>query len=126
MEYAYTSLVVEDVKSAAAFYQQAFGFTFDHAHDEWDYAELRTGLTRISLVAPSLVEAHLPIAVRVNKADEMPAGFELTLVADDVDAAFDRAVEAGAAVVVAPTEKPWGRAAYVRDPHGVLIQLATR
>ena len=75
MEYAYTSLVVEDVKSAAAFYQQAFDFTLDHAHDEWDYAELRTGLTRISLVAPSLVEAHLSIAVRVNKADEMPAGF---------------------------------------------------
>jgi lactoylglutathione lyase len=126
MEYAYTSLVVEDVKSAAAFYEQAFGFTLDHAHDNWDYAEVRTGLTRISFAAPSLAEAHLPIAVRVSKADQIPAGFELTLVADDVDAAFHRAVTAGATVVVAPTEKPWGRAAYVRDPHGVLIQLAVR
>jgi catechol 2,3-dioxygenase-like lactoylglutathione lyase family enzyme len=77
MEYAYTNLVVEDVKSAAAFYQQAFAFTLDHAHDGWDYDEVRTGLTRIGLVAPSLVEAHLPIAVRVNKADETPAGVEL-------------------------------------------------
>jgi lactoylglutathione lyase len=126
MDYAYTSLVVEDVKSAAAFYQQAFGFRLDHAHDEWDYAEIETGRTRISLVAPSLVETHLPIAVRVNRADEMPAGIELTFVVEDVDAAFDRAVEAGAAVLVRPSEKLWGQAAYVRDPHGVLIQLATR
>ena len=123
MEYASTSLVVPDVARAVAFYVDGCGFMLDHAHETWDYAEVRTGLTRIALVAPSLAEQHVPIAVRANNPAEPPAGVELTFVTDDVDAAFERAVAAGAAVVVPPTEKPWGRAAYVRDPHGVLIQL---
>jgi lactoylglutathione lyase len=126
MEYASTNLIVHDVKQATAFYVQAFGFTLDHAHENWDYAELRTGRTRIGLVATSLAEEHVPIALRVNVPTEPPAGVELNFVTDDVDAAFQKAVEGGAAIVVPPTEKPWGRAAYVRDPQGVLIHLAIR
>jgi lactoylglutathione lyase len=126
IEYAYTSLVVEDVQRATAFYTRAFGFDLDHAHDDWDYAAVRTGPTRIAFVAPSLAMQHVPIPLRLNRAAEEAAGVELTFVTDDVDRAFGRAVEAGATIVVPPTEKPWGRTAYLRDPDGVLIQLAAR
>ena len=43
---------------------------------------------------------------------------------DNVQAAFDRAVEEGAAAVSPPQTKPWGQdVAYVRDPDGNLVEL---
>lgn len=51
---------------------------------------------------------------------EKPQGFNLTLMVDDIEAAFARAVAAGAEVVM-PVEKMfWGDLyAQVRDPFGV-------
>jgi uncharacterized glyoxalase superfamily protein PhnB len=43
-----------------------------------------------------------------------------------VQAAFDRAMEAGAEAVSPPQTKPWGQdVAYVRDPDGNLVELAS-
>jgi uncharacterized glyoxalase superfamily protein PhnB len=47
-------------------------------------------------------------------------------VTDDVQAAFDKAVAAGAVVVTKPTKKPWGQiVGYVRDNNGFLVELCT-
>jgi uncharacterized glyoxalase superfamily protein PhnB len=50
----------------------------------------------------------------------------LYIYVDDTDAAFARAVEAGAEVLEAPLQTPYGqRRAMVRDPHGNVFQIAT-
>jgi uncharacterized glyoxalase superfamily protein PhnB len=48
------------------------------------------------------------------------------LLTGDVGSALERAVKAGATVYVEPVDKPWGQTvAYVRDPNGFLIEIAT-
>jgi len=52
---------------------------------------------------------------------QTPAGFNLNLHVTDTDAAFARAMEAGATVVLAPENTFWGaRYAQVKDPFGVI------
>jgi lactoylglutathione lyase len=47
-------------------------------------------------------------------------------VTDDVDAAYERALAAGATSAAEPDDKPWGqRIAYVRDLNGILVELCT-
>ena len=51
---------------------------------------------------------------------------EIALVHADVDAAYARALEAGCESLAAPQDKPQGqRVAFVRDPFGTLVELAT-
>ena len=55
--------------------------------------------------------------------------FEITLYVDtfeEVDAAFRRTVENGAAPVMEPTTEPWGqRTCYIADPEGNLIEIGS-
>ena len=45
---------------------------------------------------------------------------------EDVAAAFERAVAEGAEAVQPPQTKPWGQdVAYVRDPDGNLVEIAS-
>ena len=49
-----------------------------------------------------------------------PAGFNLTLMVEDVDSWFNRAIEAGCTATVQPADMFWGdRYAAVKDPFGV-------
>ena len=49
-----------------------------------------------------------------------PAGFSLTLMVEDVDAAFDRAIKGGCVSTTPPADMFWGdRYAAVKDPFGV-------
>jgi uncharacterized glyoxalase superfamily protein PhnB len=51
---------------------------------------------------------------------------EIALVAEDVDAAYRIAVDAGCEPLAAPVDKPQGqRVGWVRDPFGMLLELAT-
>ncbi len=55
---------------------------------------------------------------------EKPAGFTLHLAVADVDAAFDRAVRAGAEIVLPVQDMFWGdRYGQFRDPFGVLWSM---
>jgi len=55
-----------------------------------------------------------------------PPNIEIALVADDVDARYARALAAGCHSLAEPEDKPQGqRVAYVRDPFGTLVELAT-
>ena len=55
------------------------------------------------------------------------AGFNLMQTVDDVDASFARVVEAGATVIMPPTNMFWAaRYAQVRDPYGVTWALSSR
>lgn len=44
----------------------------------------------------------------------------------NVEKAYKKAINEGAIPLVPPKEKPWGQTvAYVRDPNGILIELAS-
>jgi len=59
-----------------------------------------------------------------DEARGAPAGFEVWIEADDVPAAVERAVQAGAELLHEPERKPWGQTvAYVRDPNGTLVEI---
>ena len=59
-------------------------------------------------------------------SDGPPPNVEIALVAEDVDAADRIAVDAGGEQFAPPTDKLQGqRVGYVRDPFGMLVELAT-
>lgn len=121
MRFGYTILYVRDVAASVDFYERAFGLERRLLHESGQYAELDTGATALAFAAHSLAAESVRELARLD-----PAGFEICLVDEDVEGAYARAVAAGAEAVSEPEEKPWGqRTAYVRDPDGTLIEIAS-
>lgn len=99
-----------DPAALVAFLRHAFRATGDFNSDR--PTELRVG---DSVLMVSDVAAREP----------MPAFLYLYL--EDIDAAFARAVEAGAEVLEEPRDLPYGdRRAMLKDPAGNIWQIATR
>lgn len=117
---------VEDPTAASAFYEATFGMRGEFAAPDGSYAQLDTGPTRLAFASYTLGESNFPGGVRRAPADGLPSNVEITLVADDVDTAHARALDAGCTALASPQDKPHGqRVAYVRDPFGTLVELAT-
>jgi uncharacterized glyoxalase superfamily protein PhnB len=117
---------VEDPRAASAFYAETFGLRAEFASPEGSYAQLDTGPTKLAFASYALGEKSFEGGVRRASLDEAPANVEITLVANDVDGAFARAVAAGCIELAAPQDKPHGqRVAFVRDPFGTLVELGT-
>lgn len=117
---------VDDPPAAAEFYERTFGMRVEFSVPSGEYAQLDTGSTKLAFAAYSLGEHNFEGGVRRAGVDGQPANVELTLVHEDVDGAFAHALEAGCTALAAPQDKPQGqRVAYVRDPFGTLVELAT-
>jgi uncharacterized glyoxalase superfamily protein PhnB len=110
-------LTVEGAMKASQFYQQAFG-----AEQAGLYPPDESGRT---------MHVHLYVnGSSVMLSDPYPehgcgyvpaAGFNLALMVPDVDAAVQRAAQAGATVMMPPTDMFWGdRYALMKDPFNVL------
>lgn len=125
MKLGWVIVYVDDPADAAAFYERAFGLRGGFVAPTGTYAELDTGATRLAFAAYSLGEGNFDGGVARPDAGR-PPNVELALVADDVEAAYERALEAGCTALAAPIDKPQGqRVGYVRDPFGTLVELAT-
>ncbi len=116
---------VPDVRGAIEFYERAFGLA----------AQLRRR-GRVASGSSPPARRSSPSRARqlgdshfeggFERPGERPFNVEVALVFDDVPAAFARARECGAAPLSEPKETPWGQVvAYVRDPFGTLVELAT-
>jgi uncharacterized glyoxalase superfamily protein PhnB len=117
---------VPDVEAAIAFYEDAFGLERNFVAEDASFGELSTGETRLAFATEQMAESNFDGGVQRPGADLPPFNVELALVFEDVEAAFERAVESGASALVEPKRKPWGQVvAYVRDPFGTLVELAT-
>lgn len=127
MRFGYTVVYVDDVMKTLEFYERAFGMRRGHVDESASYGELETGSTRLSFVSTEQASGLIPGGYRPNDPKDVPPGIEIALVAeDDLNAAYQKALEAGAAAVAPPEDKPWGqRIAYVRDINGVLVELVT-
>lgn len=123
MIFRYTILYVEDVAATLDFYGRAFGLPTGFLHESGDYGELVTGGTKLAFSSRALM--------RELGKDPVPPQpkapvFEIALETDDVEAALDRALAAGAQLVQAPRHEPWGQTtAYVTDPEGYLVEICT-
>jgi lactoylglutathione lyase len=117
---------VDDPPAASDFYQQTFGLRPDFTAPDGSYAQLDTGSTRLAFAAYALGEHNFAGGVRRASADGAPTNIEIVLVTNDVDTAYARAVDAGCEALAPPKDEPRGqRVAYVRDPFGTLVELAT-
>ena len=126
MRFGYTILYVADVAASLDFYERALGQRRRFVHDSGQYAELDTGDTALALAAHELAAANLPGVYRPEHSSSARPAFEVCFVTQDVQGAFDRAITEGAEAVTPPQTKPWGQdVAYVRDPDGNLVELAS-
>lgn len=124
MTLGWVIVYVDAPDEAAAFYERVFGMRVELAVG--DYAQLDTGTTRLGFASYGLGDDNFPGGVRAAALDGPPPNVELALVHEDVDGAFARALAAGCVALAEPKDKPQGqRVAYVRDPFGTLVELAT-
>lgn len=126
MKFGYTMLYVKDVPRTVAFYEDAFGLSRRFVHEEGMYAEMDTGATTLAFAANGLAKSNLPCGFQEHDPSALPAGFEIALITDDVQAAYEQALAAGATDVAPPSAKPWGQTvAFVRDKDGIVVALCT-
>lgn len=124
MRFGYAIAYVQDVEETVSFWERAFGLRRRFVHESGQYAEMETGEITLAFASNDLGESNLPGGFRRNDPSEPPAGIEIALVADDAEAAFRSALEAGGTAASGPKTKPWGQTvAYVRDPDGVLVEI---
>jgi uncharacterized glyoxalase superfamily protein PhnB len=102
-------LVVHDPAKLVDFLKKAFGASGDFTADSPSVLRIGDSIVMVSGVGPR---------------DPMPAF--LYLYVDDVDATYQRALEAGAVCLEEPADMPYGdRRGMVRDPCGNDWQIAT-
>lgn len=125
MKFAYTLIYVDDVEAAMNFYKKAFELELGFLHESKQYGEMVTGSTKLGFVHHDTAESHGFKYEKLNYKN-LPPGFEIGFVTNDVQKAFDKAIEAGAELVSLPTKKEWGQTvSYVRDLNGLLIEICS-
>lgn len=125
MKLGYTIIYVSDVAQTMDFYKRAFNLSARFLHESGQYGELDTGNTVLAFASEDLAASNGVEFVK-NTRDGKAAGFEIALVCDEVDKAYQHACKEGALPLKAPAVKPWGQTiAYVRDLNGVLVEICT-
>ena len=126
IRFGYTIAYVDDVEASLAFFERAFGLARRFIAPGGGYGELETGATALAFADHATARGSLGQDYVAAAGSAKPLGIEVGLVTDDVPAAVQRAVAAGATLLHAPTAKPWGQlVAYVRAPDGTLVELCT-
>lgn len=126
MKFGYTIIYVHSVEETLDFYKRAFGFETKKMLESGDWGELSTGDTTLAFATHKM--GGINLEGKYHKADlkDVPFGFELSFLTDDVEAAYDKAIAAGAISVRKPERKPWGQVvSYVRSIDGSVVEIAT-
>jgi predicted enzyme related to lactoylglutathione lyase len=104
------NLKVADTAAANRFYADALGLTIK---DDFGWVGFLTASDRPG------VELHT-----VTGDASAPVDSVMSIGVDDVDAAYERVVAAGAEVVHPLTDEPWGvRRFFFRDPDGNVVNV---
>jgi uncharacterized glyoxalase superfamily protein PhnB len=126
MKYGYTIVYVSSVEETLEFYHRAFGFDVKFVHESKAYGELDTGETILAFASHEMGDMNLGGKYTKSNINDTPLGIELAFVTEDVSAAYEKAVSAGALPIKEPEEKPWGQVVgYVRSAEGSIIELCT-
>ncbi len=126
MKFGYTIIYVSSVAETLGFYKDAFGFETRLLVESGEYGELNTGETVLAFAAHEMGQMNLGGHYQKTDPQAVPFGVELAFVTDHVEAAYTKAVAAGAVAIAEPRTKPWGQVvAYVRAKEGSLIELCS-
>ncbi|MBG7458988.1 VOC family protein [Pseudomonas aeruginosa] len=126
MKFGYTIVYVPDVAATLAFFGEAFGLATRFRDESGDYGELDTGATTLAFASRELADTNCDGGYHFCQPQDKPLGIEIALVTEDVRAAHQKALAAGADEYAAVRQKPWGQmVSYVRCPAGILIELCT-
>ncbi len=126
MKLGYTILYVASVPDTIAFYEKAFGLERGMVTPTNEYGELKTGDTKLAFAANSFVKTLTGVAFEEAAPGKSAPPVELGMVTEDVDAAYAKALAAGAVSIKKPEKKPWGQiVGYVRDNNGFLVEICT-
>lgn len=124
MKLGYVIIYVPDLVKTIEFYEKAFGLTRKFIHES-GYAELSTGATTLAFASEELC-SHNGVETLNNRITEKPAGVEIALVTENVEAAYEKAISFGAHPLKKPESKPWGQVVcYVRDLNGFLVEICS-
>ena len=123
MRHVLTVLAVDDLPRAARFYEAAFGWA--RAVDVPVYVELAVpGGMRVGLYERNGFGRNTGRVPHACPPGELRP-VELYFHVDDLGAAIERALAAGARVLSARAPRDWGdEAAYLADPEGNVLVLA--
>lgn len=118
-------LIFRRASDAIEFYQQAFGAEeiarMPGPGGKLLYAEIQIGDSRIMLAD------ELPKQQFQSHTSVAETGYMVHLYVEDTDEVFEKAVAAGAKVVLEPRDQYWGdRYARIEDPFGHRWAIATR
>lgn len=126
MQFGYTIVYVSDVNASIDFFERAFGLQRAFVTPDGQFGTLATGSTALAFCRHDTARDSVGHDYLAAEDSPRPLGIEIGLVTDDVPAACDRAVAAGATLLNPPKTKPWGQTvAYVRCPDGTLVELCT-
>jgi uncharacterized glyoxalase superfamily protein PhnB len=126
LKLGYTILYVAAVIDTIAFYETAFGLDRGMVTESGEYGELKTGATTLAFAAHSFVKTLTAVGFEEASLDKVAPPLELGFVTEDVEAAYAKAIAAGAVEVKKPERKPWGQlVGYVRDNNGFLIEICS-
>ena len=113
----YTMIVVSDMQRSVEFYRDKLGIPLKFQSPEW--TEFATGATTLALHGGGVPSQGPPAGDPSKVAGACSIGFNV----DDVDAAFQKAIDLGAKEMMPPQAYPGGRFAIVADPQGASIGL---
>ena len=123
MRRAFPVIYARDVAREVEFYEQLLGFERQYQFPpdgEAGYVSLRREGADLGIVHES--SPHAMFGARPGTAPR----FELFVYVDDVDATIEVMRKRGVPILRAPEDMPWGeRVAYVADPEGNPVSLAT-
>ena len=125
MKLGYMLFYVRDVDQTLTFFQDAFGLErrFYSIEGNEAYGELDTGATILGFVSLDLARSHGVDFVESTPDTPAPA-VDIGFVTDDVEAAYAKAIAAGAIEVAKPASKPWGQTvSYVREINGFIVGI---
>jgi lactoylglutathione lyase len=119
-------IFVKDLHTMVAFYRDMLGFETDY-DGNGPFAEFKNDGVRFSMFERKELPALL------GQTPSYPSGvngtFELALdfpTSADADREFERLTAAGARVLYAPRDEPWGmRSAMITDPEGNIIEIGS-
>jgi uncharacterized glyoxalase superfamily protein PhnB len=116
---------IKDMSATLKFYESSFGIKPRFVDESNSYAELETGSITLAFASEELASSNLPRGFqKLNAA--LPQACEIAFTTDDVNALYDKAIKEGATAIAPAKLKPWGQTvAYVQDPMGILIEIAS-
>jgi hypothetical protein len=111
----WAELNARGLENAIPFYESVFGWTRKTSPfgEGQEYTEFQVD-------GASVAGA---LEMQPNVPAEMPSYWSVYFGVDDVDAAFQKAIDLGAGEMVAPQDYPGGRFAIVSDPQGAMFAL---